>query len=627
VTVRERGSRAQRSRACVIYSLLLVALFMLASCKPKASIEPKAVPKTPARMLPPSASEPASHAPESTEKPSRPSGPITFTDVTAQAGIHFKHNSGAFGKKYLPETMGSGVCFLDYDNDGWQDILLVNSMDWPGHKSGKSFPALYHNNGDGTFSDVTRQAGLAMEMYGLGCTVGDYDNDGYVDIYITTVGSNHLFHNLGNGKFADVTATAGVADPGFSASAVWFDYDNDGKLDLFVAHYIDWSIETDQYCSLDNKNKSYCTPQRYKGESSTLFHNKGDGTFENVTRRAGLYDPTSKSLGIALLDYDNDGWLDLFVSNDTEPNKLYRNNHNGTFTDVAVATGVAYSEAGTVRAGMGTDAADYDDSGWQSLVIGNFTNEGMALYHNDGTGLFTDEAPATGIKRISTRSLTFGTFFFDYDLDGLPDIIAVNGHVSDDISVVQPNVQYAQQPHLFHNLGKNKFEEVTAKLGSALRRPIVGRGAAYGDFDNDGDLDLLITANNGPARLLRNDNGNQNDMLRVKTVGTRSNRDGIGAKVMVRTNGGMRLFAMVKTGSSYLSQSELPLTFGLGKPEAGKTVSIEIVWPSGQKDTIPGIKPNQFITVKEGKGIISARPIVFSKTGSPQSSAPASSRK
>ena len=554
-----------------------------------------------------------------TENRPRPSGPIEFTDVTAQAGIHFKHNSGAFGKKYLPETMGSGACFLDYDNDGWQDILLVNSMDWPGHKSGKSFPALYHNNKDGTFTDVTQQAGLAVEMYGLGCAVGDYDNDGNVDIYITTVGSNHLFHNLGNGKFADVTGKAGVADPGFSASAVWFDYDNDGKLDLFVAHYIDWSIETDQYCSLDNKNKSYCTPQRYKGQSSTLFHNKGDGTFENVTRRAGLYDPTSKALGIALLDYDNDGWLDLFVSNDTEPNKLYHNNHNGTFTDVAVAAGVAYSEAGTVRAGMGTDAADYDNSGWQSLVIGNFTNEGMALYHNDGSGLFTDEAPATGIERISTKSLTFGAFFFDYDLDGLPDILAVNGHVSDDISVVQPNVKYAQPPHLFRNLGKSKFEEETTKLGSALQRAIVGRGAAYGDFDNDGDLDLLITANNGPARLLRNDNGNQNDMLRVKTVGTRSNRDGIGAKVTVKTNKGTRLFAMVKTGSSYLSQSELPLTFGLGKPEAGKTVSLEIVWPSGQKDSISAVKPNQFITVKEGKGIVSAQPIVlagpqFSKT-------------
>jgi hypothetical protein len=623
VILRERNLQLLLPRRGVVL-FLLAALLALSGCHQKQPSEPKAAPVAEVPVPTPPASHPASPLPEATAIPSRPSSPIEFTDVTTQAGIHFKHNSGAFGKKYLPETMGSGACFLDYDNDGWQDILLVNSMDWPGHKSGKSFPALYHNNRDGTFTDVTRQAGLAIEMYGLGCAVGDFDNDGNVDIYITTVGSNHLFRNLGNGNFADVTAKAGVSDPGFSASAVWFDYDNDGKLDLFVAHYIDWSIETDQYCSLDNKNKSYCTPQRYKGQSSTLFHNKGDGTFENVTRRAGLYDPTSKALGVALLDYDNDGWLDLFVSNDTEPNKLYHNNHDGTFTDVAVAAGVAYSEAGTVRAGMGTDASDYDDSGWQSLVIGNFTNEGMALYHNDGSGLFTDEAPATGLKRISTKSLTFGTFFFDYDLDGLPDILAVNGHVSDDISVVQPNVKYAQPPHLFRNLGKNKFEEVTATLGPALQRAIVGRGAAYGDFDNDGDLDLLITTNNGPARLLRNDNGNQNDMLRVKTVGTRSNRDGIGAKVTVKTSKGARLFGMVKTGSSYLSQSELPLTFGLGKPEPGKTVSLEIIWPSGQKDTIPDIKPDQFITLKEGKGIISAQPIVFARPAPVHSSTTAS---
>ncbi len=604
-----------RSRASRVAGYLpVVVLIVLSGCK--------SAPVNSARALSPevSASAPAAAAvpttPVSTpqaarEVPRRPSGPIEFTDITAQAGIHFKHNSGAFGKKYLPETMGSGVCFLDYDNDGWQDILFVNSMDWPGHKSGKSFPALYHNNRDGTFTDVTRQAGLAVEMYGLGCAVGDFDNDGNVDIYITTVGSNHLFRNLGNGRFADVTAKAGVADPGFSASAVWFDYDNDGKLDLFVAHYIEWSMETDEYCSLDSKNKSYCTPQRYKGQSSTLFHNRGDGTFENVTKRAGLYDPTGKALGVALLDYDNDGWLDLFVSNDTEPNKLYHNNHNGTFTDVGVAAGVAYGEAGTARAGMGTDAADYDGSGSQGLVLGNFTNEGMSLYHNDGSGLFTDDAPGTGIARLSSKSLTFGTFFFDYDLDGLPDILAVNGHVSDDISVVQPNVKYAQPPHLFHNLGKKRFEEVTTKVGAALPRPIVGRGAAYADIDNDGDLDLVIMANNGPARLLRNDNGNQNDVLRVKTVGTRSNRDGIGTKITVKTSAGAQVLGMVKTGSSYLSQSELPLTFGLGKPAAGKTVSLSIVWPSGRKDTINNVKPNQFLTVQEGKGIVAAHPLPY----------------
>ncbi len=608
-------------RGFPIASLCLIAavLCLLAGCRggkstSEESSSPAANTNATEPAIPPTRAVPAAPAAQDSANATRPSGPITFTDVTAQAGIHFKHNSGAFGKKYLPETMGSGVCFLDYDNDGWQDVLFVNSEDWPGHQSGNSFPALYHNNHDGTFTDVTRQAGLAVEMYGLGCAVGDYDNDGYDDIYITTVGSNHLFHNLGNGKFADVTAKAGVSDPGFSASAVWFDYDNDGKLDLFVAHYIEWSPETDQYCTLDNKHKSYCTPQRYKGESASLFHNRGDGTFENVTKRAGLYDPSCKSLGIALLDYDDDGWMDLFVSNDTEPNKLYHNNHNGTFTEVGVMSGVAYSESGTTRAGMGTDAADYDNSGRQSLLVGNFTDEGMALYHNDGSGLFTDVAGATGIARISLNSLTFGTFFFDYDLDGLPDVLAINGHVSDDISVIQPTLRYAQPPLLFRNLGNNKFEEVTSKVGSALQKAIVGRGAAYADFDNDGDLDLAITANNGPARLLRNDNGNQNDMLRIKTVGTRSNRDGIGAKVTVITAQGERLFEMVKTGSSYLSQSELPLTFGLGKPEEGKRVKVEVVWPSGQKDLATDVKVNQFLTIREGTGIVSAKPIVFSNS-------------
>ncbi len=610
-------------RRLVCPFLILEAFFFLNGCKQKPSNEPPAQPA--ASASPQSAEQPPAHSPsasssqppsaaETPAPPVRPSGPIEFTDVTTQAGIRFKHNSGAFGKKYLPETMGSGVCFIDYDNDGWQDIFFVNSMDWSGHKSvGKSFPALYHNNHDGTFTDVTKEAGLAVETYGQGCAVGDYDNDGFDDLYLTTVGSNHLYHNLGNGKFADVTAKAGVADPGFSSSAIWFDYDNDGKLDLFVTHYITWSIETDQYCSLDNKNKSYCTPQTFKGESATLFHNRGDGTFENVTQRAGLHDPTSKSLGVAMLDYDDDGWMDLFVSNDTEPNKLYHNNHNGTFTDAAILAGIALSDSGRVRAGMGTDAGDYDNSGRQGLLIGNFTNESMALYRNDGSGLFTDEAPTSGLGQMTNQSLTFGAFFFDYDLDGLLDVFAANGHVSDDISVVQPTVRYAQPAGIYRNKGGKKFEDVSAKLGRALQKPVVGRGAAYADFDNDGDLDLAITANNGPARLLRNDNANQNDMLRVKTVGTRSNRDGIGAKLTLTTNKGTRLFAMVKSGSSYLSQSELPVTFGLGKPDEGKTANLEIVWPSGQKDSIPNIKPNQFITIKEGKGILSAKPIALAK--------------
>ena len=581
--------------------LLFSSVLLICGCKQPATV-------TPATQEAP---QTATASPSPSPTPPRPSGAIEYTDVTAEAGIHFKHNSGAFGKKYLPETIGSGCAFLDYDNDGWQDILLVNSMDWPENKKRRSFPALYHNNRDGTFTDVTAQAGLGVEMYGIGVAVADYDNDGNVDIYITCVGPNHLFRNIGGGKFVDMTKSAGVGDPGFSTSAAWFDYDNDGKLDLFVGNYVDWSPQTDLYCSLDNKNKSYCTPQSYKGQSATLYHSRGNGSFENVTAKAGMNDPAGKTLGVALLDYDDDGWMDLFVANDTEPNKLYRNNHNGTFTDNAVIAGVAFSEAGTARAGMGVDAADYDGSGRQSVVIGNFTNESIALYHNDGSGLFTDDAPASGIGKMSAQSLTFACFFFDYDLDGLADVFAANGHVSDDISVVQPTVKYAQPPHLFHNKGKRKFEEVTAKLGRALNRAIVGRGAAYGDFDNDGDLDLLITTNNGPARLLRNENANQNDLLRVRTVGVRSNRDGIGAKVVVKTAKGRAVYEMVRTGSSYCSQAELPLTFGLGKPEDGTTLTVEIAWPSGQKDRIADVKPNQSITVQEGKGVVTAEPIVF----------------
>jgi hypothetical protein len=595
-------------------ALLLCCVSLLASfgCKQKPSEVASADNSQPARVAP---VPPPPSASSAALKIARPSGPIQLSDVTAQAGISFRHNSGAFGKKYLPETMGSGACFIDYDHDGWQDILLINSMDWPEHKSHRSYPALYHNNKDGTFSDVTREAGLAVEMYGMGCAVGDFDNDGFDDIYITAVGNAHLFRNLGNGRFADVTAKAGVASPGFSTGAIWFDYDNDGKLDLFVAHYVTWSADKDIFCALDGKNKSYCTPEAYKGESAALFHNKGNGVFEDVTKRAGFYDPTSKSLGVAMLDYDNDGWIDLFVSNDTQRNKLYRNNHDGTFTESGEIVGVAYGENGGTRAGMGADAGDYDHSGRQGILVGNFTDEGLALYRDDGDGLFSDQSLSSGVSEPSLKVLTFGSFFFDYDLDGLLDIFASNGHVADDIASVRPTLKYPEPPLLFRNRGKGSFENVTGRMGPALQRSEVGRGAAYADYDNDGDLDLLLSTNNGPARLLRNDNGNQNDMIRVKTVGTRSNRDGIGAKVTMATNKGTRQFAMVKSGSSYLSQSELPVTFGLGRPEDGKTVNIEIVWPSGKKDAIRDIPPNQSITVTEGKGMTASQPFMFAAPG------------
>lgn len=603
-------------RNSVVCCLLLILAFSgILACKQSQPQTSRPELAQPATQQPKAVSSPPSM---SAVQP-RPSGPIRFVDATQTAGIHFRHNNGAFGKKYLPETMGSGICILDYDDDGWQDILFVNSMDWPDHKVSVSTPALYHNNHDGTFTDVTRASGLAKEMYGLGCAVGDFDNDGRDDIYITALGGNYLFRNLGGGRFADITEKAHVKDGGFPTGAVWFDYDNDGKLDLFVSHYVEWSEATDQFCSLDGKSKSYCTPELYKGQSARLFHNLGHGVFEDVTKKAALFDPTSKSLGIALIDYDDDGWVDLFVANDTQANKLYRNNHNGTFTESAFAAGVAFSDAGKARAGMGTDAGDYDLSGRQGLVIGNFANESLALYHNDGSGLFTDKSVASGISGPSAKSLTFSTFFFDYDLDGLPDIFAANGHVADDVSVTQPSIKYAEPALLFRNRGNGRFEDASNRVGPALREPVVARGAAYLDYDNDGDLDLVISPSNGPARLLRNDNGNQNDVLRVKTIGVKSNRDGIGAKVTVHLPNGTRLLQMVKSGSSYLSQSELPLTFGLGKPADGKTVTVDIRWPSGKRESIASVKANQAITLEEGKGIVAREPIIFSQPSSAKS--------
>lgn len=532
--------------------------------------------------------------------------PIKFTDVSAAAGIRFTHENGAYGKKYLPETMGSGCAFVDVDGDGWQDIILVQSGTWPGRpKAAPATLAIYRNNKNGTFTDITRASGIAVSMYGMGITAADFDNDGDRDLYVTGLGTSRLFKNDGAARFTDVTTAAGVGDPGFSASAMWFDYNRDGKLDLFVARYVQWSIKADVFCSLDGRAKSYCTPERYKGASPSLYRNRGDGTFENVTKAAGLHDPTNKMLGVALIDYDNDGWLDVFAANDTQPNRLYRNKGDGAFTDVGVLAGVAFNEAGVARAGMGVDAADYDGSGRQSVVIGNFTNEMMALYANDGKGLFVDEAPGSTIGRASQLRLTFATFFVDVDLDGHLDIFAGNGHVADDIARVQPNLTHAQAPLLFRNLGGKKFEDVSSRVGPDFGKPTVARGAAYGDYDNDGDLDLLLMANNGPARLLRND-GAVNHRLRLTLVGTTSNRDAIGAKVRVLRDQGGPLSRMVKTGSSYLSQSELPLTFGLGA--AAKVAAIEITWPNGTTERIAGVNANQALTVQEGKGVVASAP-------------------
>ncbi len=539
---------------------------------------------------------------------------IHFADITAAAGIRFTHNNGAFGKKYLPETLGPGCAFLDYDGDGWPDILLVNGQDWPGHQRDSSTLKLYRNNHDGTFTDVTRKAGLAVEMYGMGVAVGDYDNDGHDDIFVSALGQSRLFHNQGNGTFKDATRNAGLWGPNeFSTSAAWVDYDHDGWLDLVVANYVQWSPQTDLFCTLDGTHKSYCTPESYKGTSPRLWHNLGQGRFEDATRKAGLYDPASKGLGVAILDYDQDGWPDIAIANDTQPNKLYLNKHNGTFEERGVLAGVAFSENGVARAGMGVDAADYDRSGRPSLVITNFANQMLALYHNEGNGLFVDEAPRSEIGRASLLTLGFGCFFFDYDLDGWPDLFVADGHIESDVERVQKRVTYAEAPHLFRNQ-QGKFMEVTAQMGSAFSAPKVARGAAYADIDNDGDLDLLVTTNAGRAYLFRNEGGT-NHVLRVKLVGQKSNRDGIGAVVRIAA-GGQKQWQMVHSGSSYLSQSELTLTFGLAG--AGKADSVEVEWPSGRRDKMSNVAAGQTITVQEEKGIVNSRPFAQTERPAPQ---------
>ncbi|HUS06744.1 MAG TPA: CRTAC1 family protein, partial [Bryobacteraceae bacterium] len=505
--------------------------------------------------------------------------PVKFSDVTAAAGIRFTHNSGRAGKKYLPETMGSGCAFFDMDGDGWPDILLVNSKDFT-PRGRRSQAALYHNNRNGTFTNVTAGSGLDVEMYGMGVAAADYDNDGREDLYITALEGDRLFHNEGNGKFRDVTREAGIANARFGTSAAWLDYDRDGKADIFVANYVQWTAKGDLWCSLDGSTKSYCTPESYRGTQSKLYHNLGGGRFEDVTVKAGLGESNSKSLGVAVFDYNGDGWPDIFVSNDTQPNKLYKNKGNGTFSEEAVAAGVAFGEDGVARGAMGVDAADYDGSGRPHLLVGNFSNQMLGLYHNEGGGLFVDEAPRSPVGRASLLSLAFGVFFFDYDLDGAPDIFAANGHIDEEIGRVQPKIQFKQSPLLFRNTGKGRFENASQSAGPELMRPVVARGAAYADFDRDGDLDLLVTTNHGPAYLFRNEGGNRNRWLHFRLMGTKSNRSAVGAVVRIQTTSGTQ-WQTVHSGSSYCSQSDLALTFGLGKDLSA--ASVEVTWPSGAR--------------------------------------------
>jgi hypothetical protein len=523
-----------------------------------------------------------------------------LVDVTAAAGVSFRHNSGAFGGTYLPETLGSGCAFLDYDRDGWQDIVLINGMDWPGHTRQRSTLRLYRNNRNGTFADVTHAAGLDVEVYGMGVAAGDYDNDGFPDLLVTCVGQNRLFHNTGKGTFVDVTRASGLGGrEAFSTSALWFDFDRDGYLDLFVCNYVKWSAAHDVFCSVDGKVKSYCTPEAYHGETCWLFRNRRNGTFEDVTATSGIFDPSSKSLGVAMLDDNGDGWPDLFVANDTQPNKLYRNQRNGTFIDAAVEAGVAFSADGAARAGMGADAAEIDQSGRPALAITNFDNEMIGLYRPLGGGLYRDAAVQAGIGVPSRDTLGFGCAFADLDLDGALDLVVANGHIDATVRRIRGRVGYAQPPHLFLNQGNATFRDV-ASLSPDFAKPKVGRGLAVGDFDRDGDLDILMTTNNGPAYLFRNDQTGGYRSVRLRLRGTTSNRDGIGATVRI-FYGGSSQARLVKSGSSYLSQSELPVTFGVGRRDRiGRLV---VSWPSGRTEEFKNLATGRAYDCVEGKGI------------------------
>ena len=535
--------------------------------------------------------------------------PVKFTDVTSLAGINWIYNNGASGHHYFLETAGGGLAFLDYNNDGYLDIFALQGGPVPGGiQNGKTFSTesvLYRNNGDGTFTDVTKDSGLDGNLgYGMAVSVADFNNDGFPDLYITTYGGNRLFKNNGNGTFTDVTKRAGLADTEgtllpFPLSAVWGDYDNDGYLDLFVCHYTQWSVKLDQSCPLRGE-PSYCKPQVYSPSYCSLYHNNGDGTFTNITKSSGIDKLQGKSMSGVWFDYDDDGWIDLFVTNDTMPNFLLHNNRNGTFTNVALEAGVAIGANGELESGMGIAAGDYFHTGREDLVVVNFSGEPKSVYVNIGSGLFQNETYESNMASTNLEFLGFGLDSLDYDLDGYLDFVVGNGHVLDHIEMLGEGASYAQSQQLFHNQGKGTFAEDILSLGD-LAKPRVTRGLAIGDFDNDGDQDVVMIGQNEPLQLFRNDGGNQNNWVVLRLEGVHSNRDAIGAKVTVHAANGIQT-GWINGGGSYVSHSDTRLTFGLAD---SKTIeSIEIKWPRGLKQHFGPIKCNGFYWVREGGDIV-----------------------
>ncbi len=538
-------------------------------------------------------------------------GQVTFLDVTDQAGVGFHYTHGGTGRKHFIETMGPGCAFLDYDGDGRLDIYAVN-----GHALDGSEPIeaneLYRNLGDGTFREVGREAGADDRGYGVGVTAADYDNDGDLDLYLTNYGPNVLLRGRGDGTFADHTAQAGVGDSLWGTGCAFLDYDNDGLLDLYVANYVEYSLDaegrdlTPYFLAAPGQEpaadlRAYPSPENFPGSPDVLYRNAGDGTYADVTAAAGVLDPAGKGMGIVCADYDGDGDSDVFVANDQTANFLYRNDGDGTFTDVALLSGVGYSGDGRPEASMGADFGDYDNDGLLDLVVPNFHREPTSLYRNEGDGLFSWESMRSGLGRPSLAWVGWGTAFLDYDNDGFLDVFVANGHTLDNADLFDASSSYAQPDQLFRNIGAGRFEDVSAASGEALAAAKVSRGAAFGDYDDDGDTDIFVVHSTGRADLLRNEGGNAGHWLQVRTVGERANRDGVGARIEV-VSGDLRQVREIRTGSGLYSQNDLRASFGLGERE--RVELLEVRWPGGGVDRVEGLSVNRLVVVAEGVGLV-----------------------
>jgi hypothetical protein len=535
---------------------------------------------------------------------------VQFTDITRTAGIDFTQENSATSNKYLVETMGGGVALLDYDNDGRLDIFFANGAKLddpmpdgklPDKSDRKFWNRLYHQNEDGAFSDVTEKAGLTgmpQNRYGMGVAVGDYDNDGFEDLYLTNYGGNTLYHNNGDGTFTDVTTRAGTAAGGWSASAGFFDHDNDGRLDLFVTRYVDWTFQNNRYCGEKKPGyRAYCHPDNYGGIANILYHNNGDGTFTDLSSKAGVADPNGKGLGVAFADYDNDGFMDVYVANDSVQSFLYRNKGNGTFGEVGLPAGVGFNEDGKTFAGMGVDFADYDNDGHPDLVVTDLSNERYRLFRQNSDGSFRDLTNVSGVGAATLAFSGWSTRFFDYDNDGWKDIFVAQGHVMDTIEKTAPNLKYQQPPLLLRN-ESGRFVRVLP--GEIFRKDWAGRGAAFGDLDNDGDIDVVVSNVGQKALVLRNDGGNRGNWLGIRTIGKTSNRDGIGCRVKVVSASGLTQHFTVNTAAGYLSAGDKRLLVGLGGDSTARLV--EIRWPSGASQTFENVRSGQVLAAIEPDG-------------------------